>query len=844
MKAVSATTLKSTSRWRQAQNDATPRWMSALLATNDIGQVARLIVEQAELQLHGIQAKLLWSLDAESGWSCAPDNSLSAGELALADKAAAMADTCVVSPAEGGSAFAWGIAHAAARVVLLCSAGANVAGFQGLPEFEGFVAPLHPYLANVLEKMRLSASLERREQSEKLQRALFAISDMASSDLEMPEMLLGLHEIVGSLMYAENFYIALYDPEADTIRFLYFADVADTDRPNTQEQLPLARFERGLTWYLIRDGRALMGSNEEIARQVSGPLRTRGVQSFDWLGVPMVRDNTVCGALVVQSYVERPRYTRHDQALLSFVGRHILTALDRKQAHEKLERRVEERTRELATANEILIVEAEERQRAERLQRVLYRIAELSQTTISMEEFYAAIHFAVGELINATNFYIALLSTDGQTLHFPYFVDALETGITVRPIGTGATEYVLRTSKALLASAADIDRLHAEGKVQLVGPKPQSWLGVPLICGNSVVGVITVQSYSTDIRYTAEDLELLTFVSYQVANSLERKRARDALKAANAELEERVADRTSELREQISVRQRVEIALQQRNADLEALNARLVGTQSQLLQSEKMASVGQLAAGVAHEINNPIGYVRSNLNNLDRYLQGIFSVLDEYEKLERALPRDLPALSAVRMRKELVDLAFLRQDLVNLMSESVEGVARVVKIVNDLKDFSHVDQGEWQQADLHFGLETTLNVARHELKYKAEIVREYGELPLIECLPSQLNQVFLNILVNAAQAIEKRGTITIRTSYEADTAVIEISDTGKGIAPTHINRIFEPFFTTKPVGVGTGLGLSVSYGIVQKHGGTIEARSEQGKGTTFTIRLPNVHRTD
>lgn len=839
MKAVPATTPQPTSRWRKAQNDTIPRWLSALLAANDVEQVAQLIVEQAELQMHGVNAKLLWSLDAGSDWSYRANRSVSATDLALADEAAAMADGCAVSSTGSDTVFAWGVVHAGARVVLLCNP--NLAGFQGISQYEAFVALLHPYLTNVLEKIRLSVLLERRERSEKLQRALFAISDMAGSDLEMPEMLLGLHKIVGSLMYAENFFIALYEAEADTIRFLYFADVADADKPNNQERFPLAHFEQGLTWYLIRDGRPLRGSNDEIARQVSGPLRTHGTQSFDWLGVPMIRGNTVHGALVVQSYKERPRYTEHDQALLSFVGSHILTALDRKQAHEELERRVELRTHELAKANAKLIVDAEERQRAERLQRVLYRIAELSQTTISMEDFYAAIHFAVGELINATNFYIALLSTDGKTLHFPYFVDVLGAEIAVRPIGAGSTEYVLRTSKALLASAAEIDRLHDEGKIQLVGPKAQSWLGVPLICGNSVVGVIAVQSYSTDVRYTAEDLELLTFVSYQVANSLERKRAREALKAANAELEERVAERTSELREQIAVRQRIEIALQQRNADLEALNARLVGTQGQLLQSEKMASVGQLAAGVAHEINNPIGYVRSNLNNLDRYLQGVFAVLDEYEKLERALPRDLPALAAVRARKELVDLAFLRQDLVNLMSESVEGVTRVVKIVNDLKDFSHIDQGEWQLADLHLGLETTLNVARHELKYKAEIVREYGELPLIECLPSQLNQVFLNILVNAAQAIEKHGVITIRTRYETDTAVIEISDTGKGIAPIHINRIFEPFFTTKPVGVGTGLGLSVSYGIVQKHGGTIEARSELGVGTTFTIRLPKVH---
>jgi signal transduction histidine kinase len=168
----------------------------------------------------------------------------------------------------------------------------------------------------------------------------------------------------------------------------------------------------------------------------------------------------------------------------------------------------------------------------------------------------------------------------------------------------------------------------------------------------------------------------------------------------------------------------------------------------------------------------------------------------------------------------------------------MEGLRRVRDIVQALKDFSHVDEAEWQVADLHHGLDSTLNIVSNEIKYKAQVVKEYGLLPEINCLASQLNQVFMNLLINAGHAIKEQGTIRIRTGAENGWVWVEIADTGVGIAPEHLNRIFEPFFTTKPVGTGTGLGLSLSYGIVNKHGGRIDVASELGRGTRFTVRLP------
>jgi two-component system NtrC family sensor kinase len=282
-----------------------------------------------------------------------------------------------------------------------------------------------------------------------------------------------------------------------------------------------------------------------------------------------------------------------------------------------------------------------------------------------------------------------------------------------------------------------------------------------------------------------------------------------------------------------------EIELKKSHAELQEAYAKLQDIQSQLLQSEKMASIGQLAAGVAHEINNPIGYVYSNLGSLQKYLDDVFTVLDAYAHLEPLLASHIEAMNTISAVKQKADLDFLREDVTALMRESREGITRVKKIVQDLKDFSHVgSEEEWQMANLHHGIDSTLNIVNNELKYKAEVMKEYGDIPEIECLPPQLNQVFMNLFVNAAHAIEERGSITVRTGHDQDSVWAEVSDTGKGIAPENLKRIFDPFFTTKPVGTGTGLGLSVSYSIIQKHNGSINVASEVGKGTTFRVTLP------
>jgi two-component system NtrC family sensor kinase len=335
-------------------------------------------------------------------------------------------------------------------------------------------------------------------------------------------------------------------------------------------------------------------------------------------------------------------------------------------------------------------------------------------------------------------------------------------------------------------------------------------------------------------------------------NVTQRRLAEDALRLTQSNLEQLITQRTyqlaqsnARLEEDIRRREEVEAELVRRNVELTEINQQFSAVRQQLVQADRLASIGQLAAGVAHEINNPIGYIFSNFGSLQTYLTALFTMLDAYERAE-------PLISTSAMRDDLltlrkrIELDYLKEDIPVMMRESMEGIDRVRKIVQDLKDFSRVDNGlEWQWANLHHGIESTLNIVNNEVKYKADVVREFGELPDIECLPSQINQVVMNLVVNAAHAIgPERGTIIVRSGTDASTRTvwIEVADNGSGISADVKARIFDPFFTTKPVGMGTGLGLSLAYGIIQKHHGKIDVDSTPGRGTVMRITLP-IHQT-
>ncbi len=281
-------------------------------------------------------------------------------------------------------------------------------------------------------------------------------------------------------------------------------------------------------------------------------------------------------------------------------------------------------------------------------------------------------------------------------------------------------------------------------------------------------------------------------------------------------------------------------ALRSMTAELQKAYDELRTTQMKVFQQEKLASIGQLAAGVAHEINNPMGFISSNLTTLGKYHERISEFIAILFAALSGAAGGADSAGVDEQRKRL-KIDYILEDTPQLIAESQDGAQRVRKIVQDLKSFSRVDESEHKRVDLNECLDSTINIAWNEIKYVASLDREYGDIPPVQCYPQQLNQVFMNLLVNAAHAIEGQGTIRVRTWQEGDTICVAVSDTGCGIPAENLKRIFEPFFTTKDVGKGTGLGLSISYDIVKKHGGVMSIESELGKGTTVTVRLPLNH---
>ncbi|TBR12619.1 MAG: EAL domain-containing protein [Lysobacter sp.] len=403
-------------------------------------------------------------------------------------------------------------------------------------------------LATHIEAERAHQRAEALEKSERLQQALYEIADLSGSGMELGDMLRMVHHVIGGLMYAANFYIVVYDATRDACRFLYFADERDDWKADPEREIFAGEMPNSLTLALLRHGEPVRGASARV-RDLLGVGRddSHGPDSQDWLGVPMLRDGRVCGAIVVQSYDRTNLYGEEERALLAFVAQHILTALDRYLERGELEHRVHERTQALRRANADLQAQIVERERAEQLQGALFRIAELSMTAPSLESFYREVHAIVGDLLYARNFYIATISDDGERLEFPYSIDERDEQRESRPLGFGLTEYVLTHKSPLLADSATIGQLTRDGQLLTRGALAHCWLGVPLYREEVAVGVIAVQSYSPEIMFTHRDQELLTFVAHHIGIGLGRKLAQDKLMLAHVELEQRVNSRTREL---------------------------------------------------------------------------------------------------------------------------------------------------------------------------------------------------------------------------------------------------------------------------------------------------------
>ena len=537
-----------------ADDAGTVAWLTRLVQATDPGEIARLAVVLARAQPGCVSAQIAWS-----PFAAAPEDATDAPiSPALAMVRGRLERTGLPHVAFGDALAVRLLTRGRAALLLeLAKGSGHEAVLAGL-------APSLPLIAQKLEralKLReLEAAHRQLARSETLQRALFAIADLAGSSLDMAEVLHQLHGIIDSLMYAENFFIVRCDPQLRTMRFLYYADTQDADAPQLDVDIPLDGERGTLTWHLLTSGRALMGSMEAIRQQLRGSWVPTGPMAVDWLGVPMKREGEVRGALVVQSYRDGVHFAEEDRVLLQFVASHVLTAIERKQNMDELEHRVRLRTSELAEANYDLQQEVVERERAERLQAALFHLAQLATADIGEGEFYRRVHEVVGELINAENFFIALLTEDRRRLQFPYYVGDEDTAPQERELARGLSEYVMRSGQAFLGFPQEVAELSACGEIdkEPIGRPSQCWLGVPLRVDDAVIGLVAVQSYTPEVRYDQADMELLSFAALQIANSIHRRRAAASLQQANAELERRVAERTGELRQEIAERERIQ----------------------------------------------------------------------------------------------------------------------------------------------------------------------------------------------------------------------------------------------------------------------------------------------
>jgi predicted ATPase/signal transduction histidine kinase/tRNA A-37 threonylcarbamoyl transferase component Bud32 len=397
-----------------------------------------------------------------------------------------------------------------------------------------------------------------------------------------------------------------------------------------------------------------------------------------------------------------------------------------------------------------------------------------------------------------------------------------------RDLAQVVINYVLRTRETVALYDAVNEELFNNDDY-IVKNRPRSLFCMPLIYQNKLSGILYLENNQITGAFTSHRVEILKLLSGQIVISTENAKLYMNLEEYNRTLEENVAKRTAEISQK-------NLQLNMQTEELNATLENLKQSQYQLIQSEKMASLGQLVAGIAHEINNPITFISAGVDSLKTDLEEIGQILDSYQMITPVNAGE--KLKQIKELKSRIDYSQTRREIISLIDSIKTGADRTTEIIKGLRTFSHLDEDVLKVVDIHDNLNSTLILLRNKYKNRIAVEKEYADIPQIECYPGQLNQVFMNILANAIDSIEERGTITIRTSRSERQVKIIISDTGKGMDESTRARIFEPFFTTKDVGQGTGLGLSISHGIIEKHRGTIEVISTVGKGTEFIISLP------
>ena len=672
-----------------------------------------------------------------------------------------------------------------------------------------------------------------------LQRALYEIAALSAADKPGQEHYARLHEIVGRLMHAKNFIIATYDAEAGIIAPAY---AVDEDPTETLDPFP---YGEGISSLVIRSRRPWLLDDARYRQLVADGeiVAPRGTSDFhSWMGAPLLAQDRVYGLIIVQSYSDDVAYTEADLELLTYVAGHVATLVARWQANEAL-----------ATSARTL--------------RLLGDIGMELTGKLDVLSICHTLERHLGALLPLDAFGIALLSPGGDRLDYVYYMeDGVVDTTSSFPIDhpTSLAALTIREDRELtLFNETTLDQAPDAESIAPTAPI-LSAVFRPLIAAGRRIGVATVQSHARD-AYDDGALEVFRSAVAYAAIALANAAAYAAVETAREQAARALAE--------------------QRQAE------------AQLVHSEKMAALGQLIAGVAHEINTPIGAIKSSGRNISESLASSLHVLPELvdrldaaaragfgrlvamasrprevlsTREERVVVRELTArlealgIAQARHRADLLVQLQAHADLdavlpllahpeVDTILDTAYGIAtittnadnintavdRVAKIIFALKSFSRFGGAQvWTEADLREGVETVLTIYQNQIKSGVDLVRAYEEVPPVRCLPDELNQVWTNLVHNALQAMDHRGTLTVGLRRDGDDVRVSVGDTGCGIPDAIRARIFDPFFTTKAAGEGTGLGLDIVRKIVEKHGGRIDVDSEIGRGSMFTVILP------
>jgi len=646
--------------------------------------------------------------------------------------------------------------------------------------------------------------MERLDRLEAVQSMLLEIGRTSTSCSDISEFIRAVHRALGRIMYAANFYVALSDRDEGTVRFVYFVDETD-EGPPLDLPVRLASPDESPTAWVVMNGRSLVVTADDFrARENDGSRFGAGSAAEHWMGCPLLdQQHLPLGAIVIQSYTPENRYSDEDQALFAVIANHVSVALQSLQSMDRLERAVQERTARLAH-------EVAERRRAEQVQHALYQIADLSASALDTDTLTASLHRIIGELMVADNFLIGLYHPETQDFSIPYFVDQKDSTAPVKrfPYGKAMCSYLLNSKQAQLHDAGSFARLVASGQVKepLGNLDIASWMGAPMLVHDKPQGVLIVQSYDPAVVYTKADLDLLAFMASHVAVAIARMQADRKLRA------------TKEL-------------LEEQNAALNTALTQLKQAQGELVRQEKLASLGGLVAGVAHEINTPLGICVTATSHLVEELRLTREELANGEMTEDSLGNFF----------DIVDQSL------RIMTTNTQRAAALVRSFKQVA----VDQSS---GDIRsFNLRSYLNEVLLSLqpKLKGRPVKVEVDCPqdlVLDSYPGAVSQIVTNMVVNSLVhgfEREQAGRIAIRAALDGETVTLSYADDGAGMEEEALDKLFDPFFTTKRGSGGSGLGAHILFNLVTGAlGGTVHVESSPGQGLRYALRFPRSMRVE